>query len=405
MFNRELTREFASYAEQQQASPFSEELNSSAIPLQLNSHILPIIPTINSTPIHVNNQSLGGIQNTNYDVTPNQQFRTNNVSVRNHPYKNPRERKEMSTPEILNKILLQTTNISKQTNKNTITQALKDGIKKEGAKEEITSLATITIVKDANYNLETIKQFVNEEWIKKQQQLLPPIWEDKKQNLVYIQFINANTKIAFLKNAKTHPIINNTVNGSQPESKLHYIKKPVRIEISRVREHMNVETIVKTIQTACGNNIKIDNLKEGKLHNGTKTKIVSFQTDGESLSNIVEKMSWKVPYYDASNNIRANLFIKINAKPWLCKDCFAIGNHVCKNKCCGKCGSGDHITKDCNQQEFCNNCRIPGHSAKDGHCQTYLNMLIRNLVQMDIPTQLYNKDHKITNLIDNIQLK
>lgn len=447
MFSTQLNKELLSEANSP-ASYFSEELNNNAllnnpIPLQAGLMTPPTnwleentmatdlpdniqrstttttttMPTNsdhanNSNSIANQNQAVNNNNNqTNYapyDITPDQRFGQSN-NQRNHPYQRPRPQQNnnnnLTTPQLLNKIYLQTTNISKQTNRNTINQLLKDGIKREGLKETEASQATITIIKDNSLNTDLIKTFINNMWVKTEQQLCPSIWEEKKRGFIFVQFMNNETKMAFLNSIKHDPFIDNIKNGKQIDSKSHYTKRLIRIEVNRVRENMKLETILKTIQIACGNKIIIENLKEGKLHNGNKTKIVSFYTDANGLTNIADKMKWKIPYYDTSKNIKATLFIKINSKPWLCKDCFTIGNHQCKGKCCGKCSSENHQTKDCDQNEYCINCKIPGHSARDTHCQTYINMLIRNLVQMDIPNSIYAKESRINNLIENIQLK
>lgn len=426
MFNTQSANEFMQDTDTN--SPFSEDLNlndflNNPIPLHQSLSTPTKRPTNNVSNINTdsthnpsdiqNNTTSQGRpinnmfqqqdnNNAQYDVTPDQRFRQ---PIRHHPYQRPRENKKLTASEMLNKIYSQTTNISSQTNKNTINQLLKEGIKKEGAKEIETSLATITITKDDNTNMDIVKNIINNEWVTQHNQLLPPTWEDKKQGLIFVQFINSDTKKVFLNMIKDNNIVKNIKHGDQPESKHHYTKRPVRIEVNRVRENMNTETIVKAIKTACGENIKIMNLKEGKLHNGNKTKIIAFYTDASGLSNIADKMRWKIPYYDANKNIKANLFIKINSKPWICKECFAIGNHNCRGKCCGKCSADNHLTKDCDQQEYCPNCKTTGHCARDTHCITYINMLIRNLVQMDIPNSVYNKESRIANLIENIQLK
>lgn len=370
-----------------------------------------IPPRPTPAPMPINQQTIGFNNSSSYDVTPNERFIQNRRNERReHPYKQrttaSKKQQQALTPEqIMNKILMQTTNISKQTNRNTINQTLKEGIKKEGCKELEMGQATITIKKDNNFDLESCKQIINNEWVNTLHQLPPPIWEDKKRQLIFIQFINCETKISFLNSMKQQSIINNIKDGLQPNAKTHFTRRPVRIEINNVRQNMNKETIIKTIQTACGSKIVMNDLKEGKLHQQSHTKIISFLTDAAGVVTIADKMKWKLPYYDATKNVRANLYLKINAKPFTCRDCFAIGVHNCKGKCCTKCASDNHLTRDCDQEEFCSNCNMDGHSAKDKHCPRYLNTLIRNLVQMDIPAGIFNKESRIVNLIENIQLK
>lgn len=396
------------------ASPFSDDLDISANSITSGPQNNATINRQQRNSLNNNNNNINTnrTQPASTDIAPNQLHQARNEA---HPYRkqvrnnnnnnNNDNNKTLSPMDLLQKIYSQTTNIAKQTNKNTIQQTLKEAIKREGPKEIETSQATITIKKDPSTNLDNVKKIIQEEWVEKQKQLSPTMWEDKKQEFIYVQFLNNSVKRTFLDNIKEHQLLKSIKLGDQKDSRLHYIRRPVKIEIARVRESMNMQTIITTLQTACNNNIKITNIKEGKPHNITKTRIVSFLTDAPGLNEITEKMRWKIPYFDITNNIKATLFMKISCKPWLCKDCFMIGNHSCKGKSCGKCASTDHTTKDCNQEEFCSNCHIKGHSARDAHCQQYLNLLIRNLVQMDVPDSYLIKENRMNILLENIQLK
>lgn len=393
--------------EDDQMSQFSDDIQMThSTPIALPNGNAENSTNPNKNKANDNNKN----NNTNpTPYAPNQIHQQRKETERSfHPYKRPNNSNnlnELTQEQILRKILTQTTSISKQTNSNTINQLLREEIKKEGLKEIELALATITIKPNQDLNLEKSKKIVEDIWVKENKQLMPPMWLDKKRDLIYAQFINWEAKKNFLNKAKKNIIIKNIINGEDIEGTEHYNRRLIKIEISRVRENMNSESIIKTIKMACKSDMYITDTREGKIHNISKTKIVSFLTNAAGFEEINGKLKWKIPYQDQNKNIKANLYAKINAKPWLCKDCNTIGTHNCKGRSCGRCNSGEHLTKDCTNIEFCINCHQTGHAAKDNHCKTYLKTIARNIAQMDIPASYLVKDNKINILIDNLQLK
>lgn len=344
--------------------------------------------------IHLNHKRTG---KTNHTTSRRTKHTPSDTNTTNNALENENK--------ILSIIHEKAANIEQITHKNDIAKTIENTIARMARTERDNNLSTITITKDENkLNYEQIIKEVEDLWIDKFEGAPTTHWQDKMNT--YIQFINPiakNTFIEILKKEKDNPLKNNIPNI---DSKSQYTKKPIRLEITGVKGNIVAKKIEETIRKNVSKEAKISDFREGKTSFHTKTKIISFLANGEALNDLMKEMKWTIPYYNKTTGTRARFNLKINCKPWLCRDCFAIGRHECQGRKCAKCGNKDHPTKECTSPtKFCTNCHKKGHKARDIHCPTYLHNLTKNLMKTDIPAHLLENNKTRAEIIDKLQLK
>lgn len=315
--------------------------------------------------------------------------------------------KAMPTEKLIEIIHERTANIEQETNKNIITKTLDKTVAKLSRTERLNNAATITINRKNNSiaHADVIKM-IEKEWLTKLEQTPPTFWSDKENT--YCQFLNQDTKEVFLEHIRkptTESILKeHIININDKQG--HYAKRPAKVEINNVRGNIKLSTVEEIIKKNMSKNSVVTSFKEGKVNEQTRNKSITFLANSHAIKDIMEKLKWTVPYTNLQTDTRIRLYMKLNCKPWLCKDCFMIGQHQCTGKKCAKCGHKDHVTKDCKStHKFCPACKQKGHKAKDAHCTTYLKNLARNLVKMDIPEGLLEHKKYRGEVIDNIQIK
>lgn len=297
-------------------------------------------------------------------------------------------------------------NIELTSNKNTIVSTIEETIVKLVRTEKENIKSTITIRKSLSEKLthEDIIEQIESEWIDNLKQMPPSFWQDKDST--FCQFMTSSDKnkfLAHIKQSNNKNLVNKIVNINGEQQ---YEKKPARLEIQNVKGNIGVKHLEEIIKTGLSEEAQVFDFKEGKMGAQSRFKTVSFKANGMAIVQIMDKFNWMIPYVNRTTNIRTRLYIKVNAKPWICKDCYAIGQHKCEGKKCGKCGDKEHHTNQCTSAtKFCTNCKKRGHKAKEAHCPIYLNTLAKNLLKMDIPVCLLESKRMRQNIIQNLAIK
>lgn len=307
---------------------------------------------------------------------------------------------------ILDVILEKTANVEHQTNQGTIMRLLSEAIRTNSKRERALRESTITVKLSDDVDKEKIIETIESRWVMAKQQVPATFWQDKDN--VYCQFVSSEAKNNFLDFVQLteeggtikDSILKANLNG------LHFQRKPVRMEMSNVRANIRSEMIKSTLDKLVENIGEIQEFKEGKLQAITKTRGIYFRADGACFSHLFKTLDGSIPYANRETNTRVKLFIKINAKPWQCRDCFKIGQHQCEGRVCGQCGNKGHATADCKSKtKNCNNCKKRGHRAKDTHCPFYLNEIAKELRKMDIPLEFLEDADLRFCLTKHLQLK
>lgn len=308
---------------------------------------------------------------------------------------------------ILDVILEKVSNTEQSFNSRDINTAIKDAIGLLYRREASLRESTITIKTDSTgINHDKLLQAIELEWVTNRKNLSPTYWQDKEHT--YVQFQSAKIKNEFLDNTSciSLPGLINHIRLADAEG-LHFRRKPVRLEIANVRANIKADQIRllldKNIWAADG---KLVEFKEGKPNPATKSRGIYIKVDDKGFDFLFTQLHGTLSYVDKEKNIMAKLNMKVACKPWVCRDCFALGRHQCQGKLCAQCGQKGHPSKECKSKtKFCTNCRRKGHRAKDVHCKTYLTEALKELRKMDIPLHYFKEaDYKLV-LSKLLQLK
>lgn len=313
-----------------------------------------------------------------------------------------------TTGSILDIIAEKSANIEQSTNSNNVRQAINDTLRIQAKREKSTRESTITVKQNDKFNSKTISELIEKEWTEAKKQMPASYWEDKEH--VYIQFISGQTKNNFLDFATLNLPAEFRELINKPNSNGEHIeRKPINVEINSVRANIKADNIKSTLEQvleANRNKNALQNFREGKPNPITKARSILFKTNEQGFKVLFGLLEGTLPYVNMATNSKTRLFMKINAKPWTCRDCFAIGRHECKGRLCGNCSNKDHSTKECKiRTKFCSNCKRRGHRAKEVHCPLYLNEIAKEVRKICLPIEYLEDKEMRFNLTRHLQIK
>lgn len=296
-----------------------------------------------------------------------------------------------------------TLNIERLENNRSIKESLADAIRTHGRKEKGLRQSTISY-NNNGIDTKNISGWIDEEWVYKLKQAPVTYWNDKE--FLHCQFVNAEAKLNYLASGINNKplLIEKMVKPNDMGE--HFKRRSIRMIINNIRQAVNTDRVMEIIRNCTDFDTEITDVKDGKPHPVTKTRSIFFRINGHGLMVLVDKLDGEVPYADKNSHIKTRLRIKINCKPWQCKDCYALGVHQCEGKKCRNCASKGHTTKDCTSStKFCNNCKKRGHRATDLHCSAYLNEIAKEIRKMDIPIRMFEDKEMRLSLAKCVQLK
>lgn len=323
----------------------------------------------------------------------------NNMSPTKEPAK---------TGGILDVIAEKSHNIEQATNNNTIKQTLSETLRLQARRERLVRDSTISIKIGKSYtDGNKIAELVEKEWVAKMKR--NPISHWQSTTHTYIQFVSKEEKNNFLDHAKINMPEDFDNSIEKPNSNGEHIdRRPIRVEISSVRPSVEADKVKEILhKITAGDGGQIQDFREGKQNAVTKNRSILFKVDQQGFKVLFGTLEGALPYSNLQvGGIKTRLYMKINAKPWQCRDCFAIGRHQCRGKICGNCGQKEHNSKDCRQKtKYCTNCRQRGHRAKDPHCSVYLNEVAREVRKMCLPME-YLEDKELRFILSkHLQIK
>lgn len=315
----------------------------------------------------------------------------------------------VSSGSILDTINEKATNIELNANKQYIRQVLSDTIRDIGRKERAIRLETITFKHDSEQvNFDYLQRQFEEKWV--EQQNKPPITYRSSKEYTFCKLASVREKNDFIDWITTDEQMEPAKKALiKPYDSIgtYFKRRPSRLEINNVKQTIKLNKVSKLLHSIMDGQGKIEGLKEGKLDNKTKSRSITFKADSEAVWRLIVDMDGTIPYYDLDNKVKAILPIRINCRPWVCKECHHIGTHaICKGKTCAKCGSNEHTVRDCKSRtRKCINCNKLGHRARDKQCPTYLFGVSKEIRKSDLPLEMLEEPVHIDNLIRVLQLK
>lgn len=306
---------------------------------------------------------------------------------------------------ILDVILEKCSNTEHSTNGEIVRRGLNEILRVHAKREKTLRESTITLKTNEKFQLQDISEIIEREWVAGKKQVPTTYWADKTS--VYVQFASRAVKNLFLDFATT--ILSSDFKDciTKPNSEgEHVTRRPIRVVMNNVRGNIKAERVEEILKTILSDKEhKMEDFREGKL-NMLKSRSIMFNINSEAFKTLFGVLDGALPYTNTQTNTKTRLFMKINCKPWLCRECFAIGNHQCEGRKCAQCGMTGHATKDCKQKtKYCANCKQRGHRAKDVHCPAYLNEVSKEIRKMAFPIESFEDKELRFNLTKHIQLK
>lgn len=288
-----------------------------------------------------------------------------------------------STGSILDAIFEKTANVEAATNVHAIRKHIGEALRVQASRERAIREATMTFRLTERISHTDIMGAI-EEWIAKSEQLPPTFWQDKEYS--YCQLDSKHTKKALIEHIGSNELLKQVMAPPNVLG-LHFTRRQAKIEIANVRSNIKLEIIQQMLELATSS---FSDLREGKANAITKARSVFFKADALAIRQLFISLGGMLPYTSKATNTRTKLYMRINVKPWQCRDCFRFGQHDCKGKRCAQCGSSEHYGKDCRSKtKYCDNCKKKGHKAKEPHCPVYLAEINKELRRIDIPLEFF----------------
>lgn len=306
---------------------------------------------------------------------------------------------------IIENIFEKAANLEQHSNSRYILQTLTEAIRLSAAKEKKTRTSTMKLNTGDDVELrQSIMEEIQSKWIDAEQADQVTYWNDKTN--LFIQFVDKDAKDKFTNFVTSNQRLK-TAKALSQTTDVDIERKPVRLEISNVKPNIKLESLQQTIQKALSSQGgKILTVKEGRpTFNGNR--LIMFSADQQAFRTLFQKYDGSIPYHNQTTSIRTRLYCKINAKPWICRDCSSTEKgHKCDGKTCANCGQKGHQSRECQTgYKFCPNCNRKGHRARDSHCPTMLNEIIKELKRQDIPIEHLEDKELRLQLVRNLQLR
>lgn len=298
-------------------------------------------------------------------------------------------------------------NINNQVIKNALSDIIRIQAKKERNLRGATVMITTTKITDNNATSTTeIIEMIEREWIEGQKQPTATFWQDKEY--IYCQFISKKDKNEFLDYVSTDDKLKFILKMVEKPNSIgdHFTRKLIRVSINNVRCNIKADRIKEILLRIVDNVEDISDFREGKIIKDAMKRTIMLKINAEGFRKLFGLLDGAIPYSNRETGTKTKLIMKINCRPWQCKECFMFGQHQCKGRRCGQCSSLDHASRDCKSlTKFCTNCNKKGHKSKDPHCSVYLNEIAKELRKYDIPMEYLEEKELRFALIKSIQIK
>lgn len=311
----------------------------------------------------------------------------------------------MDTSGLLDVIAENTSNTEQVVQANSVQAGLNDMLKLMAKREKITREASIMVKLVNGLTFNKIHEFIEINYINVVNKPSASYWQDKE--FTYVQFVDKTEKECFLDWVSLNDMANEIKIAIQEpnEDGEHIMRKPIRIMINNVRRIIKADFVESALKRILQNDNSLTNFHEGKANAITGARSIMFNIDSDGFRKLFGGMEGSIPYVNTGTGTKTKLFLKINCKPWTCRDCYAFGMHQCEGKLCGNCGMNSHLTKDCKSKtKFCRNCKRKGHRAKDTHCKLYLTEISKELRKICIPIEYFAEKELRFHLIKHIQI-
>lgn len=296
----------------------------------------------------------------------------------------------MAEESILDIILEKACNAEKTIQRTSVQKYILEQLKIAARRERKARESTIIIDHNDKLGSQEIVNKVEALWLR--DAAGPPVafWSSKMST--FVEFDNRSSKITFLEClASQDNEYGAIISQIKKPNELgeHYARLQVRFEIANVPSRVTMQNVMSCLKSCLSVGANVDSPKEGKEHNHNRS--IFFRANQKATKDIIWNLDGVVNV--TSNETRIRVYPKVMARPYLCKECFAIGTHTCKGKVCANCGASSHTRDKCKAKtKTCANCKTKGHRAKEQHCPKYLQAVLNEVRKMDIPMAVYEEE-------------
>jgi len=342
-------------------------------------------------------------------MAPTNIAQNNQLGKRNSRQNGQTNTRPSSTSEnVFDKILEKVINIDESRAKKDVQTAISETIKAAYKKEKNLRESTVTFEMNDRFDHKGICDILETHWTERRSQLPITFWRDQRST--FAQFASRIVKNSFLDYTSLDtefPLRDNIRRANQDGE--HFTRKPVRIEIMNVRGNINATKLMDIIRASiidADASCEISAIREGKKYSGSTTRSLMFTTNGAGFRHLFGAMEGTVTYSHLATGVRARLAMRVNCRPWMCRDCFKFERHECEGKLCSQCGSKEHPSTECaSMTSYCTNCSKKGHKARDLDCPTYLYQLCKEIRKFDIPIEYMEEKELRFILIKSMLIK
>lgn len=332
----------------------------------------------------------------NFNRNNNNNIRDANYNFNNYNRPDFRENvKRIKLPGSVMDSIAQNTSLSlKILSVESLERKFTDALREYSISERNKRFNTVAFKTSTQFKHETIENLVGQEWKSKLSEKIETQWPDRYHQNIQLATREKRDQFIQLIHTKTNPL--NQLETSlvkTPFEELHYSRKKVRLEISKVPLWINIQDIEEKIKSYVSAKGNMSEFKEGKPYRSVPdgmTRVVIWSVDAQAFEDIFDNMTSGLSFYNPADKQSRTLYPKIGCRPWSCRSCHFLGGGQhppkCNKKSCSRCGDPRHMARDCSSHTTqCTNCNQEGHLATDIHCPIYFRETFKEIKRVDIP--------------------
>lgn len=302
-------------------------------------------------------------------------------------------------------------NVSENLEKQLVISKLNPAIRTMSIVEKNLRDSTITLNTRKKTQMKELIELINDDW-----KAFKPFFWHNETNL-HIKFSSNKAKLEFLRKlALTSKRSKNiTLLMTRPNNFGHHFKrKLIQLKIETIKSNIQPSDIIKILlnyEQPYAVFIEPIEIRTVGSEQIVPCKTIYFKTNGAGFHLIFAMLNGLLGISSKKGFENIMLDFKLSVKPLMCTDCFQISStHICNGRICLYCGSKNHIKSNCTSAaKCCSNCKLArkkarGHCAQDVYCPVFIDAIVKELQELDIPIQFFEDETLRQILINSLIL-